>query len=520
MKGDFTRNPFDPAKHFSHVFSQQGRVTLDADANEQAAILLHYLRTLARDLIGPYAAPVASQGFVITANSTNSWNLNISQGRYYVDGYLVENDDPNCLYTTQKDFPAVPKNEDPLLSLLAKNANGPNGSYWGVYLDVWERHITWIEDPSIREPALLGPDTCTRAKVIWQVRSMPIKAKSQSQPTCADLFTQIPRPARGKLSARIDPGPVTDVSPCVTPPASQYRGTENQLYRVEIHRPGTIADPKARPNPVQKVPNDPQAAATTAAGTSAPTAKLTDPAADQTVDQKFVNAPTFKWSRDNGSIVTAWSAPQAGAATNGLNVAGDRGFAAGNWVELSDDNDDLLGLPGLLVQLTKVQGDVLSITPPTSGSVAFSDYGPHPKVRRWDQSQNADLKLLEGAVPITVGSWIDLEDGIQIMFQPGEYSTGDYWLIPARVATANIEWPQNAKGPSELPPVGIEHHYAPLAIIEWGDGHANLTPCDCTFNPGSSCYQDQAARANQATTPVQVTTEPAAPASAEPAPIG
>ncbi|MFX8500613.1 DUF6519 domain-containing protein, partial [Acinetobacter baumannii] len=52
MKGDFTRITFDPANHFSRVLLQQGRVTLDADANEQASILLHYLQTLARDLIG------------------------------------------------------------------------------------------------------------------------------------------------------------------------------------------------------------------------------------------------------------------------------------------------------------------------------------------------------------------------------------------------------------------------------------------------------------------------------------
>jgi hypothetical protein len=508
MKGDFTRNTFDPAKHFSHVFSQQGRVTLDADPNEQAAILLHYLRTLARDLIGAYAAPAENRGFVLTTNTTNPPNLNISQGRYYVDGYLVKNDDPDCLYNTQKDFPAVAKNDDLLLSLLSKNSNGPIGSYWGFYLDVWERHITWIEDPSIREPALLGPDTCTRAKVIWQVRSMAMK--TQSQPTCADLFKQIPRPAKGEMSARIDPGPVTDASPCVTPPASQYRGTENQLYRVEIHRPGTIVDAKTTPTPVQQVPVDPPTAATTAALTSVQTAKITAPTKDQTLVLKSVNSPTFKWSRDNGSIVTAWSAPLAGTATNGLNVASDRGFAAGDWVELSDDNDDLLGLPGLLVQLTKVQGDVLSITPPTSGSVAFSNYGPHPKVRRWNQSQNADLTLQDGAVPITAGNWIDLENGIQIMFQPGDYRTGDYWLIPARVATANIEWPQRGNEPAELPPVGIEHHYAPLAIIEWGDGHTNLTPCDCTFNPGSSCYQSQAAQNHPATPPVQVATAPVA----------
>ena len=51
MKGDFTRDTFTPGKHFSRVLAQQGRVTVDADSNEQAAILLHYLRTLTRDLI-------------------------------------------------------------------------------------------------------------------------------------------------------------------------------------------------------------------------------------------------------------------------------------------------------------------------------------------------------------------------------------------------------------------------------------------------------------------------------------
>ena len=63
MKGDFTRDTFHPIKHFSRVLQQQGRVTVDADANEQSAILLHMLRQLARDLIGPYAAPRESGGF-------------------------------------------------------------------------------------------------------------------------------------------------------------------------------------------------------------------------------------------------------------------------------------------------------------------------------------------------------------------------------------------------------------------------------------------------------------------------
>src|SRR6185437_14504975 len=83
MKGDFTRDTFDAAKHYSRVLMQQGRVTLDADANEQTAILLHYMRTLAADLIGPYAAPVAAAGFGLTYDA-NAGDLIIGAGRYYV----------------------------------------------------------------------------------------------------------------------------------------------------------------------------------------------------------------------------------------------------------------------------------------------------------------------------------------------------------------------------------------------------------------------------------------------------
>ena len=54
MKGDFSRLTFDPARQFSRVLMQQGRVQLDADWNEQSSLLLHHLRVLARALVGPY----------------------------------------------------------------------------------------------------------------------------------------------------------------------------------------------------------------------------------------------------------------------------------------------------------------------------------------------------------------------------------------------------------------------------------------------------------------------------------
>lgn len=457
MKGDFTRDTYDPTKHFSRVLMQQGRVTLDADHNEQTAILLHNLRTLARDLIGPYAAPSADAGFLLQFDPTIG-DLMIGAGRYYVDGILVENDE-DTPYMQQPDCP-LPSDD-----ALAAEVKDLTGNVFWAYLDVWERHITSIEDDEIREKALNGPDTCTRAKVVWQVRALPssklpepkITPSGVNPVTCAAPLGNLTAVSEALLAARVDPGQKTS-SACITPPDSQYRGNENQLYRVEVHDPG-------------------------AAGKA-----------------------TFKWSRDNGSVAAAW----LGTSGNDLQVLHGRGFAAGNWVELSDDTQELQGLPGVLVKLTKVQGDTLSVDPASvkpANALAWSGQLVNPKVRRWDQTGNEDTQLVNGAVPIqektsTTHHWIDLEDGLQIEFSPnGQYRTGDYWLIPARVATGNIEWPPltdssgnpmtDSNGnviPDPLPPDGVEHHYAPLGFLTLKGKALQLASCRCTFDPASACF--------------------------------
>src|SRR5262249_11013445 len=114
MKGDFTRDTFDASRHFSRVLMQQGRVQLDADWNEQAAILLHYLQALAADLIGPHGGPAkedgtAGDGFRIAVATDDKGNaitndFAIMRGHYYVDGILCENDSDTTRYTTQADY--------------------------------------------------------------------------------------------------------------------------------------------------------------------------------------------------------------------------------------------------------------------------------------------------------------------------------------------------------------------------------------------------------------------------------
>jgi hypothetical protein len=465
MKGDFTRLTFDRRKHYSRVLQQQGRVALDSDANESSAILIHHLRTLTRDLFGPFGGPADGNGFLLEfAETADGTALTIDPGHYYVDGILCENE-TQCGYAQQPDWtPAAPdasgSGGDPLLAWL-RNPN-PSQRFW-IYLDVWERHISWIEDEHIREPALLGPDTCTRAKVVWQAKALPWDPAWDNAGTpCTRPLETLQRFGAAKLAARIDPGP-SFTDPCIIAPGAAYRGPENHLYRVEIHRGGL-------------------------AGTA-----------------------TFKWSRDNGSVATRWLGSEGAV----LIAKSGRGFAAGDWVELSHDALDLAGLPGQLLLIALVDGDRLTIDPasaPASGQMAWAPELSNPKLRRWNQRGNDDVVLIEGAVPVqestTPGAqWLDIEDGVQIQFAPGgQYRSGDYWLIPARVATQGIDWPLDASGhPVLQDPGGIEHHYAPLGIAVDNDG-LRVDPCRrCVEIPETPC-RVPAVRQNSAAPPAPART--------------
>ena len=133
------------------------------------------------------------------------------------------------------------------------------------------------------------------------------------------------------------------------------------------------------------------------------------------------------------------------------------------------------------MKLLKVDGEQLSLESvvPVPDDVAEGEEWP-TKARSWDQRKNSAIALVDGAVPITESAeptgWIALEDGIQVQFLPAGadptkqhvYREGDYWLIPARVATGGIEWPvtdDDSAEPLPRSPRGIRHHFAPLATL-------------------------------------------------------
>jgi len=423
MHGDFSRLTFDPRNHFSRVLAQQGRVYLDAEPNEQAAILLHVIRGLTRDLIGPHGVPShapSSDGFRIEASAAaavGKRGFEITGGRYYVDGILCENDESQAAYFVQPDyFP------NPGVDAL------PNGKYL-VYLDVWERHVTYVDQALLREAALGGPDTSSRARVVWQVKAVePPDAGFSNPPTIDEIVLAVEKRTaaqRPRMRARTKPGDVS-TTPCVMPPSGGYRGRENQLYRVEVHEGGP-------------------------AGTA-----------------------TFKWSRDNGSITFPISNISAtGVTVESLGLDPTRTLVAHDWVELLDDTTVLHGTAGLLARVQSVEDSRLVRLTAAGGAALNTSVSTtrHPFLRRWDHRgappADGTIMIAESADPEL--GWIDLEDGIQVQFAPqnagARYVTGDYWTIVARASTGGIEWATEAGAPATRPPQGIEHHYAPLAMM-------------------------------------------------------
>jgi microcystin-dependent protein len=414
MKTDITRSMFKREKHYSGVRMQQGRVQLDADWNEQLDIQAYLDQSTRRDVIGLTGTRQDDEGFEIRLQDASLW---IGKGHYYVDGILCENEQEIAL-SEQPDVPVF---------------DLPTGAgFYLAYVDVWQRSITALDDSSIREVALGGPDTTTRTKTVWQVRLLQAE-KSASCSGYGQAWTPPGSASSGKLRAwaKVSEDVEDD---CLVPAGAAYRRRENQLYRVEIHAGSEVA-----------------------------------------------GGPTFKWSRDNGSIVFRLELEDGEIKSDVITVSkvGQgklRALQPGQWVELGDEERALRGELGVLVELDSVEGGKLTVKSWPGGSPPILK--TNPTVRCWDSP--GALSVASGTSPKS----LELEDGVQVQFEAGgEYRTGDYWMIPARTALRDVEWPlDRAKEPPE--PIfkarhGIHHHYAPLALLELTSGGKWQVARDC-----------------------------------------
>ncbi|MDB9341161.1 MULTISPECIES: DUF6519 domain-containing protein [Cyanophyceae] len=405
MKGDITRLTFRPEKHYQAVRMQQGRLQLDADWNEQVDIQNYLTQSLAKYVIGDSGVLKNSDGFRIGVSELAA-DFKINAGKMYVNGIICELEQ-NTTYKTQLDYP---------------NPNSPEliqDKCYLAYLDVWERDITALEDPEIREAALKGLDTSTRTKIVWQVKLMQVCDVNEQEPEIKD-WESFANNLNVNRKVYLNAATANSVlEGQLVNPKNAYLGSENQLYRIEIHESGNI------------------------------------------------NQATFKWARNNAIVVSSIK-NITGNTIEILNVGRDdlQSFQPNQWVEIIDEEQELKNQPGKLFRLQKVFNKQLDVV----GNPREEQFAgkKNLKVIGWQEDQ----KTKKAEINVS-SDWMELEQGIYIQFDAeSTYKTGDYWLIPARAYTKDIDWPYDDKEqPIKQRSPGIKHHYSPLALLKYRNGN-------------------------------------------------
>jgi Family of unknown function (DUF6519) len=458
MGADLSRIRSNPLRDYAAVQLQQGRVLLDADFNEAVDVIDRRLRATASDVLGrSTVAQTTPDAFKMTVIAAG---LSIGQGRLYVDGLLAENHGATSALPAERRF-------DPLLAEPAFSSNIayasqpylpdppalPTGGRHLVYLDVFNREITALEQPDLVETAL-AVDTTTRQQTVWQVRVLDAEAGSASCASPdADLagWVALIAPSSGRLSTGTYEVPPS-ADPCQLPPSGGYRGLENQTYRVEIHEGGQP-------------------------GTGA----------------------TFKWSRDNASVGSG-VASVVSATELELHTLGRDDvlrFNTGDWVEITDDVRELSQRAGELRRITVNEAARrISFAPGLPAGLVMDSTqarARHLRVRRWDQAhtvlratgggntavhQDLDATATAAINVPAAGTTLLLENGITVSFASvgsKGFKAGDFWVFAARTADASVEVLEQA------PPRGTHHHYARLGL--WDVAAGNVTDCRTLWPP-------------------------------------
>jgi hypothetical protein len=439
---DRARVSYDPTRHWRGVINQQGRVTLEADWNEAAAIAAEDDRAQLVDVIGPAGTP--DGGYAVTVVAATG-DLTIYHGTMYVGGErMVLEDDLD--YAAQPDW--VDRDGDPL---WVAPAVPDGGAEEAVYLLLREQEVGAVEDPALLDVALGGPDTSERLRIVQRV-----VRQSTDQTSCAgalgDLETSWAKegltfdPATMRLNSAASlqvsfeqpPGAAT---PCEPIAQGGYLGAENQLIRVQV----------------------------------------------ASVSQS--GAPTLVWGFDNAYFlyrIVQTSVDEAGGTTTltlaSAPVDSYHQPAKGQAVEVLQaaaqltSVDYIAATTGIVTALTTAyQPDEQTVVIPTA-LAAPTTSSPLLFLRVWQ-----DTIVASGAGPLALG-----DTGVQVTLtsSTGVYHVGDYWQFAVRPGTPTAVSPvypeQILDGPQ--PPDGPRMWACPLAVVAWADGTSTVTNCRPQFD--------------------------------------
>ncbi len=476
--GDITRNIFNPAKHYSGVRMQQGRVFLEHDANENEQICAEKERRALRDIVGPTGTP--DDGFqIFFANGkpecaeveNGAQSFLIQRGTYYLDGLRVELEVAEW-FTDQSDWLAGPAQTSVAL------ADDESERLDLVYLEAWEQEVSAVEDDELFEKALGGPDTSTRLRIMHRVQLTKGGANLTEALETARRLAQRAAEAR-TITLKVESADTGGSAPnandlCQPYVAAGYLGAENQALRVQLLGDKCFTWGFDNASMLYRV-------------------KVTRNGNKDVVS--FVTEPRdeYHWPTDNQVVEIL---PWACALVNGEVIA---------------------EITGHLTTVTKVEDSagkrlVLTENLPLNfqlSSQKRADQKLEGKdylfMRVWDRGDDTSqpAKIKAESAGNALG-----HTGLKVVFGGSGGLPGDYWVIGVRPETPDVVIPRELREPT--PPQGIERHLAPLALIRWTKGSngkvvgtilydlrdkfhpltRKSTCCSCTVGDGLTSHGD------------------------------
>ncbi|ABV94283.1 hypothetical protein Dshi_2550 [Dinoroseobacter shibae DFL 12 = DSM 16493] len=213
MKTQLSQFPTSLHQPYSGVFQQQGRMITDADWNAAMQVSRDRLERALGDVIG---TGTPEQGGIIAGDEASGFS--IVWGDVYVDGLrgvLASRSGAAAFdLADQADFPGAPE--------------APEGAH-RLYLDIWERSLTALEEPHLMDAALHGADTSTRKRVMTQVKLCPQDFDPEDP-------AQNPSIGEGRLDMRLRAGTASPdaCEPCLDEIDVSGR-VGNYAFRVEVH---------------------------------------------------------------------------------------------------------------------------------------------------------------------------------------------------------------------------------------------------------------------------------------------
>jgi Family of unknown function (DUF6519) len=465
MVTDIARRSFDPRRHYIGVVSQQGRVALEAEENEDREISADERRRELLDIIGPTGVPSnASNSYAISQGQAGAWDFTISPGTIYVGGVRVQLDAP-VTYSNQPDWLDHPGDPDWVPS--GKTGSEPEG----VMLVLIEREVTAVEDPMLKEVALGGADGAARRRILQHIERgmagnceqlLSFRRWSWAAQGLAFDPSMMQLRSQSRLQVRTNTAQGPGSNPCQPQSQGGYLGAENQVLRVEVVN---VQTPLAPGSPVAGV-------------------------AQVAFD--------LVWGWDNASFLYAVNAISSGTGPTMLKLATSpvddyHQPRAGQVVEV------LPSAAGLATDGSLTEGHVAA----HRGQLVALDTAYDPDTKSVELPANVQLpgwysatpqlylRVWEGLVASNpVGAWVSLPGtGLQVQVTTigSTVHEGDFWSIAVRPSTPTVVYPDRLLNAPQRPD-GLQMWACPLGIVNWGGQQVGrFDDCRKLFYPLAAC---------------------------------